>query len=171
MSVSRRLYHNAALGATAGQQLRQKSGKLPLTHCIDHGNWSKIFTSGREHNLANEKLGVKRTCPKCGTRFYDLNREPITCISCGVSFEPEVILKPRRPVAVEEEKKPEKPKAKPAKPKDDEDDLDDDLLDGDDDDEDDDDLDDVLDIDEDDDEDDLSSDIDIDVEKGDTDDK
>ena len=27
--------------------------------------------------------GTKRTCQACETRFYDLNRSPITCPSCG----------------------------------------------------------------------------------------
>ena len=33
--------------------------------------------------------GTKRTCqnPECGSRFYDLNREPITCPVCGTAYE------------------------------------------------------------------------------------
>jgi uncharacterized protein (TIGR02300 family) len=33
--------------------------------------------------------GTKRTCqnPECGSRFYDLNREPITCPVCGTVYE------------------------------------------------------------------------------------
>ncbi len=32
--------------------------------------------------------GTKRTCQNsgCGSRFYDLNREPITCPVCGASY-------------------------------------------------------------------------------------
>jgi uncharacterized protein (TIGR02300 family) len=30
--------------------------------------------------------GVKRGCPSCGTRFYDLARDPATCPACGNSF-------------------------------------------------------------------------------------
>ncbi|CAN0295342.1 unnamed protein product [Phaeothamnion confervicola] len=32
--------------------------------------------------------GTKRTCQSssCGSRFYDLNREPITCPVCGSSY-------------------------------------------------------------------------------------
>jgi uncharacterized protein (TIGR02300 family) len=30
--------------------------------------------------------GMKRTCQACETRFYDLNRSPITCPSCGATF-------------------------------------------------------------------------------------
>jgi len=33
--------------------------------------------------------GTKRTCQssECGSRFYDLNREPITCPICGTIYE------------------------------------------------------------------------------------
>lgn len=33
--------------------------------------------------------GTKRTCqtPECGSRFYDLNRDPITCPICGSIYE------------------------------------------------------------------------------------
>jgi len=32
--------------------------------------------------------GTKRTCQNsgCGSRFYDLNREPITCPMCGANY-------------------------------------------------------------------------------------
>jgi uncharacterized protein (TIGR02300 family) len=32
--------------------------------------------------------GTKRTCqnPECGSRFYDLNRDPITCPICGTVY-------------------------------------------------------------------------------------
>jgi len=44
--------------------------------------------------LANPEWGTKRQCPKCGTRFYDLeNDSPIICIDCEHKFKPEVILK------------------------------------------------------------------------------
>ena len=41
--------------------------------------------------------GTKRQCPECATRFYDLQKSPITCPRCGTSFEPESLLKARRP--------------------------------------------------------------------------
>jgi uncharacterized protein (TIGR02300 family) len=33
--------------------------------------------------------GTKRTCqnPECGSRFYDLNRDPIVCPICGSTYE------------------------------------------------------------------------------------
>jgi uncharacterized protein (TIGR02300 family) len=43
--------------------------------------------------------GTKRTCPKCGTRFYDLGKEdPVSCISCGVAWQPEPVLKSKQPL-------------------------------------------------------------------------
>ncbi len=46
--------------------------------------------------MANEDLGVKRDCPECGARFYDLSKDPALCPKCTHEFTPEVILKPRR---------------------------------------------------------------------------
>lgn len=43
------------------------------------------------------ELGVKRDCPQCGARFYDLNKEPAHCPKCEHEFVPEALLKPRRP--------------------------------------------------------------------------
>jgi uncharacterized protein (TIGR02300 family) len=33
--------------------------------------------------------GIKRTCQNsdCGSRFYDLNRDPVTCPVCGTVYE------------------------------------------------------------------------------------
>jgi uncharacterized protein (TIGR02300 family) len=35
-----------------------------------------------------EARGTKRSCqnPECGSRFYDLNRDPITCPVCGSNY-------------------------------------------------------------------------------------
>ncbi len=45
-----------------------------------------------------EARGTKRTCqnPECGSRFYDLNRDPITCPICEAEYQ-------LAPAAVEEE--------------------------------------------------------------------
>ena len=52
--------------------------------------------------MIQPEWGTKRTCPKCGTRFYDLgNEDPVTCIECGVNWEPEPILKSKQPLAFE----------------------------------------------------------------------
>ena len=56
--------------------------------------------------MVKPEWGTKRTCPKCGTRFYDLNKdEPATCIECGEEWNPEPVLKSKQPIPVEEEKK------------------------------------------------------------------
>ena len=44
--------------------------------------------------MVKPEWGTKRTCPKCGVRFYDLGKEdPVTCIACGVAWDPEPVLK------------------------------------------------------------------------------
>ncbi len=42
-------------------------------------------------------LGIKRGCPSCGSRFYDLQKRPIDCPKCHFTFEPESLYKQRRP--------------------------------------------------------------------------
>ena len=46
--------------------------------------------------MVKPELGVKRTCPSCGARFYDLLKSPAECPKCEHTFDPEVLLKPRR---------------------------------------------------------------------------
>lgn len=62
--------------------------------------------------MANPELGIKRICQACGTRYYDLNKSPIVCPECGVTFDPEAILKSRRGRVVIDDKPaaPERPK-------------------------------------------------------------
>jgi uncharacterized protein (TIGR02300 family) len=49
--------------------------------------------------MVKPEWGTKRTCPKCGTRFYDLGKEsPVTCIECGIQWEPEPVLKSKQPL-------------------------------------------------------------------------
>jgi uncharacterized protein (TIGR02300 family) len=52
--------------------------------------------------MAKAEWGLKRTCQSCGARFYDLQRDPISCPKCGAEYDPEVLLKSRRgkPAAV-----------------------------------------------------------------------
>jgi uncharacterized protein (TIGR02300 family) len=46
--------------------------------------------------------GMKRQCPKCGTRFYDLMQDdPVTCINCGNAWVPEPILKSKQTLTFE----------------------------------------------------------------------
>ena len=57
-----------------------------------------LFDFGAK-DVVKPEWGTKRTCPKCGTRFYDLGKEdPVTCIECGTIWEPEPILKSKQPL-------------------------------------------------------------------------
>lgn len=49
--------------------------------------------------MAKPDLGAKRLCPHCGTKYYDLNRNPILCPRCGAPFDPHVTAK-AKPAAV-----------------------------------------------------------------------
>ena len=42
--------------------------------------------------MAKESWGKKRTCPKCDTRFYDLNKDPLICPNCGHTFSLDSIM-------------------------------------------------------------------------------
>lgn len=56
--------------------------------------------------MAKPEWGTKRSCPKCGERFYDLgNEEPVTCIECGEEWFPEPVLKSKQPIPFEEDDK------------------------------------------------------------------
>jgi len=62
--------------------------------------------------MAKAEWGTKRTCPDCGTRFYDLGKEdPVTCIECGNTWTPEPVLKSKQPIPIDD---PTKGKAKEA---------------------------------------------------------
>jgi uncharacterized protein (TIGR02300 family) len=37
--------------------------------------------------VAKPELGIKRICGNCGTKFYDLARDPILCPKCGTVYE------------------------------------------------------------------------------------
>jgi uncharacterized protein (TIGR02300 family) len=61
--------------------------------------------------MVKPEWGTKRTCPKCATRFYDLGKDdPVTCINCGVAWEPEPILKSKQPLPFEQVKPEKAPK-------------------------------------------------------------
>ena len=46
--------------------------------------------------MAKPEWGSKRICPSCGTRYYDLQRDPITCPKCATEYDPEAFIKSRR---------------------------------------------------------------------------
>lgn len=39
--------------------------------------------------MPKDEWGVKRLCPTCSTRFYDLRNDPMTCPNCGSAFSVE----------------------------------------------------------------------------------
>ena len=46
--------------------------------------------------MAKPEWGSKHICPSCGTRYYDLLRDPIICPKCSTPYDPEAFLKARR---------------------------------------------------------------------------
>jgi len=47
--------------------------------------------------VTKPEWGTKRVCQSCATRFYDMRRSPIECPKCGTIFDPEALVKARRP--------------------------------------------------------------------------
>ena len=47
--------------------------------------------------MAKPELGIKRICGNCGTKFYDLARDPILCPKCGTVYE--IVAAPTRATA------------------------------------------------------------------------
>jgi len=65
--------------------------------------------SDKERRVAKPEWGTKRICPSCGTRYYDLLRDPIVCPKCSTPFDPEAFLRARRarpPIPVEKPLEP-----------------------------------------------------------------
>ncbi|MBM3594646.1 MAG: TIGR02300 family protein [Alphaproteobacteria bacterium] len=59
--------------------------------------------------MVKPEWGAKHSCPKCGTRFYDLGKDdPVTCIDCGNQWYPEPVLKTKQPIPFEETEKKKK---------------------------------------------------------------
>lgn len=53
--------------------------------------------------MVKPEWGAKRSCPKCGERFYDLGKdEPVACIECGNQWYPEPVLKSKQPIPFEQ---------------------------------------------------------------------
>ena len=46
--------------------------------------------------MAKPKWGKKRICTYCNTKYYDLNKSPIICPSCGAEFNPNDYLKSKK---------------------------------------------------------------------------
>jgi uncharacterized protein (TIGR02300 family) len=48
--------------------------------------------------VAKPELGTKRVCANCGAKFYDLNKDPITCPKCHTVMEVAAVsTRPTRP--------------------------------------------------------------------------
>ncbi|MDD8022311.1 MAG: TIGR02300 family protein [Paracoccaceae bacterium] len=50
--------------------------------------------------MPKEEWGVKRLCPHCASRFYDLNKDPLTCPVCANSFSLESLTAGRGRIVV-----------------------------------------------------------------------
>lgn len=37
------------------------------------------------------KLGTKRTCPSCGTKFYDFEKQDVSCPKCDTQLDEEAL--------------------------------------------------------------------------------
>ena len=63
--------------------------------------------------MVKAELGIKRTCPSCAARFYDLLKNPIVCPKCGTNFVAGSILpsKSDLPPAPVPPPKPREPEA------------------------------------------------------------
>ena len=46
--------------------------------------------------MPKPEWGAKHICHNCGTRYYDMLRDPIVCPKCNTQFDPEAFLKSRR---------------------------------------------------------------------------
>src|SRR3954451_18864556 len=62
----------------------------------DNSGPVKTATISQGAIVAKPEWGTKRICPSCGTRYYDMTRDPIVCPKCSTPFDPEAFLKSRR---------------------------------------------------------------------------
>src|SRR5262245_38209157 len=51
-------------------------------------------------DVAKPELGSKRLCGNCGTKFYDLQKDPIVCPKCATVFAPPTAAARARPEPV-----------------------------------------------------------------------
>jgi uncharacterized protein (TIGR02300 family) len=58
--------------------------------------------------MPKDEWGVKRVCPSCATRFYDLANDPMTCPSCGATFTKESLTQTKMRGAAERVKPDQK---------------------------------------------------------------
>lgn len=46
--------------------------------------------------MTEETLGTKRLCQSCAAKYYDFDKSPAICPSCGTEFDPEAVMRSRR---------------------------------------------------------------------------
>lgn len=102
---------------------KEKASKKSVTHSKRESSSSNPNTKKSGGASVQEKrlplgpiepgrLGQKRGCLECGTKFYDFERTPITCPKCFSEFDPEdfepkIVLKSDSKKARVEEKEEE----------------------------------------------------------------
>jgi uncharacterized protein (TIGR02300 family) len=75
-----------------------------LTGAFHPTNRSADQQNREGNTVAKPDLGTKRQCLSCGTKFYDLAKDPIVCPRCGATFQPAMLARRAEPVKqVEEE--------------------------------------------------------------------
>lgn len=55
--------------------------------------------------MTKPEWGLKRSCPGCGTRYYDMKKNPPVCPQCKTVFDPESVMKVRRRATAEDKRK------------------------------------------------------------------
>ena len=56
-------------------------------------------------------LGFRRICPNCGTKYYDMNKQPPACPTCQAVFDPEGLVRTRRRAMIVDKEVPENQEA------------------------------------------------------------
>jgi uncharacterized protein (TIGR02300 family) len=51
--------------------------------------------------VSKAEWGMKRICPGCSMRYYDMKKKPPVCPKCKTLFDPETLLRARRGRTVE----------------------------------------------------------------------
>ncbi|SFK29881.1 TIGR02300 family protein [Methylocapsa palsarum] len=53
--------------------------------------------------MAKPELGNKHQCQNCGAKFFDLNKNPITCPKCGTIFHAAPLSRTARAAATDDD--------------------------------------------------------------------
>lgn len=93
---------------TAQAQCR-KGFDIPCLHVAIGGLILSEMIQGND--MPKEEWGVKRLCPKCATRFYDLQKDPMTCPACEVEFDLATLMETGNKTVTKVKEKPAKPEA------------------------------------------------------------